>query len=68
MDNNKEKQINHDLQNTISKTKDLATRISLKTEGERRCFGRVRNSCSTYDTRCVTVSDMNIMLDTSIHK
>jgi len=49
----KDRQHNHkkgtynDLQNTTHKTKDRATRTSLKTGGELRCSGRVSRSCST---------------------
>ena len=35
------------------KTKDLVTRIPLKTEGELRCSERLSSSCSTSDTRRV---------------
>ena len=37
------------------KTKDGVTRTPLKTGGELRCFGRVHNSCSISDTRCVNL-------------
>ena len=40
----KVKRTNNDLQNITHKTKDRVTRTRLKTEGERRCFGRVGNS------------------------
>jgi len=41
------KRTNNDLQNIAQKTKDRATRTSLKTGGELRCSGRVSRSCST---------------------
>jgi hypothetical protein len=37
------------------KTKDQVTRTPLKTEGERRCSGRVSSSCSTIGTRRVNL-------------
>ena len=37
------------------KTKDRETRILIKTEGELRCSGRVRSSCSTSDIRRVNL-------------
>jgi len=37
---------NNDLQNTTQKTKDRATRTTLKSGGELRCSGRVSSSCS----------------------
>ena len=43
----KRKRISNEIQNITQKTKDLATRISLKTGGEIRCSGRVCNSWST---------------------
>ena len=43
-----------------------------KTGGELRCSGRLSSSCSTSDIRRITVkrasSNMDIVLDTSIHK
>ena len=39
--------------NISTKTKDCTTRTLLKTGDELMCSGRVRNSCSTYDTRRV---------------
>ena len=41
-----------DLQTTIQKTRDLATRTPLKTEGELRYSDRLRSSCSTNGTCC----------------
>jgi hypothetical protein len=46
---------NNDLQNITQKTKDRATRTSLKAGGELMCSGRVNSSCLTCDTRRVTV-------------
>jgi hypothetical protein len=40
---------------TAQKTKDWATRIPLKTQGEPRCSGKESSSCSTCGTRCVTL-------------
>ena len=37
------------------KTKDRVTRTPLKTGGELMCSGRVNNSCTTSDTRCVSL-------------
>jgi len=37
-------EINNDIQNTTQKTKDRATRISLKTEGELRWSGTIISS------------------------
>jgi hypothetical protein len=51
----KEKRTNIDLQNTTQKTNVRATRTSLKTWSELRCFGRVSTYCSNSDTRRVTV-------------
>ena len=45
----------NDLQNTTQETKDLATRTPLKTKGELRCSGRVDTSCTTSNTRHVTL-------------
>ena len=45
----KSKGTKNDLQNTTQKTKDWATRTSLKTKGELRCTGKVGGSCSTFD-------------------
>ena len=45
----------NDLQNTTQKNKDRATRTPLTTGGELRCSGRVGCSCSTSDTRRVTL-------------
>ena len=44
-----------DKQNTSQKTKDRATRTSLKPRDECRLFGRVCISCSSSSTRRVTV-------------
>jgi len=42
-------------QNTTQKTKNRATRTPLKSGAELMCFGRDSSSCSTTDTRRVTV-------------
>ena len=41
--------------NYLQKTKDRTTRTPLQPEGEQRCSGKVSSSCSTSDTRHVTV-------------
>jgi hypothetical protein len=41
----KEKQTNHDMQNTTHKTKNQVTRTSLKYGGEHRCPWMVNSSC-----------------------
>ena len=46
---------NNDLQNTTHKTKDRVTRTPLSTGCEIRCSGRVSSSCSSSDTRRVTL-------------
>jgi len=51
----KRKRTTNDLQNTTQNTKDRATRTSLITEGELRCYGRVSTSCSTSGTHSVTL-------------
>ena len=51
----KRKRTNNNLQNITQKTKYRATKISLKTGGELRCSGRVRNFCSTCGTQSVTL-------------
>ena len=51
----KRKGTNNDIQNITQKTKDRATRTSLKTGGELMCSERVGSSCSTYATRRVTL-------------
>ena len=51
----KDKRTNNDRQSTKQKTKERATRTPQKTEGELRRSGRVGSSCSTSDTRRVTV-------------
>jgi len=50
----KYKRTNNDLQNTMQKTKDRATRTPLKTGCELRCSGEVSSSCSTCGIRRVT--------------
>ena len=45
------------------KTKDRETRILLKTEGELRCSGRVRSSCSTSD-----ISRVNLVTNPVINR
>jgi len=51
----KYKRTNNCLQNITQKTEDRASRTPLKTGGERRCSGWVSSSCSTCDSRRVTV-------------
>jgi hypothetical protein len=51
----KRKRTKKDIQHTMNKTKDRATRTPLKTGSELRCSGRVSSSCSTWDTRRATV-------------
>jgi hypothetical protein len=46
----KRQRANNDLQNTTQKTKDRATRTSLKPGGEPRCLGKVSRSCPASDT------------------
>jgi len=41
--------------NHLQKTKDRTTRTPLQIGGEQRCSGKVSSSCSTSDTRRVTV-------------
>jgi len=50
----KRKRTNHDLQNTIQKTEDRATRTSLKSVCALMCSGWVSSCCATCDTRGVT--------------
>ena len=47
------KRRNNDLQAIAQKTKDRATRIALKTEGELMCSESVSNSCTTWGTYLV---------------
>jgi len=49
------KKTSNDLQNTTQKTKDRATRTPLKTGVKLMYFLRDSSSCSTTDTRRVTV-------------
>ena len=51
---NNNQSINQPL-HTAQKTKDWATRIPLKTQGEPRCSGKESSSCSTCGTCCVTL-------------
>jgi len=51
----KEKTTNNDLQNITQKTQNRATRTPLKTGDGLRYSRRVSSSCSTCDTRRVTV-------------
>jgi hypothetical protein len=51
----KRKRTNNDLQNITQKTKDQATRTPLKTWCDLRCSETVCSSCSTCDTRRVTL-------------
>ena len=53
--NEKDKRINNDLQNTTEKTKDRVMQTSLKTGCEFMCSERVNSSCSTSGTRHVTL-------------
>ena len=46
---------NKDLQNITQKSKDRATQTSQKNRSELGYYGRVDSSCSTYDSRRVTV-------------
>ena len=46
---------NNDQQNITHKTKNRATRTSLKTRGELVCSGRESNPCPTSGTRLVTL-------------
>ena len=54
-DNTMTKKANSNLENTTQKTKDRATRRSLKTEDELSCTGSISRSCSTSDNRRVIV-------------
>jgi hypothetical protein len=54
----KDNRTNNDLQNTTLKTKDRATRIPIKTDGELRCSERVGRSFVTSDIRRVTKSNI----------
>ena len=51
----KSKSTNNDVQNTMQKTNDRATRTLLITGGELWCSGRVGSSCSTSETRRLTL-------------
>ena len=54
----KRKKVQKDKQRSTKhtyKTKDRVTRTPLKTGGELRCSGRVSSSCSTSDTRRVSL-------------
>jgi hypothetical protein len=51
----KYKRTNNDQQNISYKTKDRVIRTPLKTGSGLRCSERVRNSCSTSDTRRVNL-------------
>ena len=51
----KDKRTNNDLQNTTQKTKRSRNTNITKTGGGLRCSGSVSSSCSTSDTRRVTV-------------
>ena len=53
--NEKDKRINNNLQNTTEKTKDQVMQTSLKTGCEFMCSGRVKSSCSTSGTHHVTL-------------
>ena len=49
------KRTNNNLQYNTNKTKYRVTRTPLKSGSELRCSGRASSSCSTSDTRRVTV-------------
>jgi len=51
---------NNDLQSTTQKTKDPAKQTSLKSGGELWCSEKVSSSCSTCDTRSITVKRTRI--------
>ena len=51
----RQKRTNNDLRKNTHKTKDRATRSTLKTGSEYRCSGRISSYCSTSDNRCVTL-------------
>ena len=51
----RDRRTNNDLQNTTHKTKDRVTRTPLNTGCEIGCSGRVSSSCSSSDTRRVTL-------------
>ena len=51
----KGKSKNSDEQSITQKTEDRAIRTPLKTENELGCSGRINSSCSTCDTRRVTL-------------
>ena len=53
--NGQKKRLSNNLHNTIQKTKDRATRTSLRTGDELMCSGSIRYSCSTCGTRRVTL-------------
>jgi hypothetical protein len=56
-DNTMTKRANSNLENTTQKTKDRATRRSLKTEDELSCTGSISRSCSTSDNRRAIFGD-----------
>ena len=59
--------IYNDLQNITYKTEDWVTRTTPKIGGEHRCSGRISSSCSTSDTRPVTlITNPVISLKSSI--
>ena len=68
----KDKKTSNAPQSTTRTTKDCASQTPLKTGGELGRDGREGNSCSTSGARHVTVkrtsSDLDIVLDNSIHK
>ena len=53
--NGQKKRLNNDLQDTIQKSKDRATRTPLRTGDELMCSRSVSRSCSTCGTRRVTL-------------
>jgi hypothetical protein len=54
----KEKRTNNDLQNTTQEAKDRAQKIGVE-------LGRVRSSCSTSDTRRVTLVTKPVIINES---
>ena len=58
------KRKNNDLQNITQKTKYRATQTPLKTGGELRCSGRVRNFCFTCGAHRVNLITNHVMVQT----
>ena len=57
------KRTNNDIQNTTQKTKNRATRTSVKPGRERKFSGRERGSCFVSGTRRVTKELTNSLLN-----